>query len=120
VPAIEVIRVSGSFLMAYERIQVVGNIGSAETRKSGAGNPYFEMSVATDRGIGGAKQTVWYKVLLFGAMAQKPEALANYTKGRQVLVEGRPQVEAYLKKDGTPGLDNAIVAISMPELLGHK
>ncbi|MNR71600.1 Single-stranded DNA-binding protein [compost metagenome] len=106
--------------MAYERIQVVGNIGSAEILKSSAGMPYFQMSVAVDRGQGDAKQVVWYKVLLFGAMVKNEAALANYVVGRQVLVEGRPQVEGYLKKDGTVGLDNVIIAISMPELLGHK
>lgn len=107
--------------MAYERIAVVGNIGSIEALPSRQGNMYIRMSIAVDRGYGENKNVVWYSVLLFGAMAQDPEkVLARYRKGRLVLVEGRPQVEAYLKSDGKAGLDNTIVAISLPELLDHK
>lgn len=105
--------------MSYERITVVGNIGSAELLQSSAGNRYFKLSIAVDRNQSG--NAVWYTVLLFGGMVKDHERLIKlYTKGRLVLVEGRPQVEAYLKKDGTVGLDNTIVAISMPELLNSK
>lgn len=106
--------------MAYERITVIGNINTAEYLLSNAGTPYIQLSVAVDRTTGGNKQVIWYKVLMFGAMAKKPEQMASYRKGRQVLVEGRPQVEAYVTRDGRPGLDNVIVAISRPELLGFK
>jgi single-stranded DNA-binding protein len=107
--------------MAYERIAVVGNIGSIEALPSRQGNMYIRMSVAVDRGYGENKNVVWYSVLLFGAMAQDPDkVLARYRKGRLILVEGRPQVEAFIKSDGRPGLDNTIVAISLPELLDHK
>lgn len=107
--------------MAYERIQIVGNIGSIEAQPSRQGNMYIRMSVAVDRGTSTNKNVVWYTVLLFGSMAQDHEkVLARYRKGRLVLVEGRPQVEAYLRNDGTPGLDNTVVAISLPELLDNK
>ena len=107
--------------MAYERITVVGNIGSAEVQKSKAGNPYLRMSVAVDRSSGDSKTTVWYSVLMFGNMVRDEERLlANYAKGRLVLVEGRPQVEAFIKKDGSIGLDNTIIAMSMPELLDAR
>lgn len=107
--------------MAYERIAVVGHIGSIEALPSRQGNTYIRMSVAVDRGYGENKSVVWYSVLLFGAMANDPEkVVARYRKGRLVLVEGRPQVEAYLDRDSKPRLDNTIVAISLPELLDHK
>lgn len=111
--------------MAYERITVVGNIGSIELMTSKAGNPYLRMSVAVDRSQGDAKAVVWYSVLMFGSMVRDHERmLANYTKGRLVLVEGRPQVEAFIRKDGSAGLDNTIIAMSIPELLdarsGHR
>lgn len=107
--------------MSFERITVVGNIGSAEILRSKAGNPYLRMSVAVDRGTGDSKSTVWYSVLMFGSMVRDEERLlANYTKGRVVLVEGRPQVEAFIRKDGSAGLDNSIIAISMPELLDSR
>lgn len=104
--------------MSFERITVVGNIGSAEVLTSKAGNPYLRLSLAVDRGSGDARHSVWYSVLLFGAMVKdKQQALARYSSGRLALVEGRPQVEAFIKKDGSAGLDNTIIAISMPELL---
>lgn len=107
--------------MAYERITVVGNIGSVEVLKSKAGNPYLRMSVAVDRTQGDSKVVVWYSVLMFGSMVRDEERLlANYSKGRLVLVEGRPQVEAFVRKDGSPGLDNTIIAMSMPELLDAR
>ncbi len=107
--------------MAFERITVVGNIGSVEVLKSKAGNAYLRMSVAVDRSQGDSKNVVWYSVLLFGSMVRDEERVKSlYTKGRLVLVEGRPQVEAFIKKDGSAGLDNTIIAISMPELLDSR
>ena len=100
---------------------VVGNIGSAEILRSKAGNPYLRMSVAVNRGTPEGTSVIWYSVLLFGGMVKDEQRLlSKYTKGRLVLVEGRPQVEAFIKKDGTAGLDNTIIAISMPELLDAK
>lgn len=107
--------------MSYERIVVIGNIGSAEALESRAGNAYFRLTVAVDRSHGDSKNVVWYSVLLFGSMAKDKERLLSlYTKGRVVVVEGRPQVEAFIRKDGSAGLDNTIVAISMPELLDAR
>lgn len=107
--------------MSYERIVVIGNIGSTEVLTSRAGNPYLRLSVAVDRSQGDTKNVVWYSVLLFGAMVKDEERLLSlYSKGRLVLVEGRPQVEAFIRKDGSAGLDNTIIAISMPELLDSR
>lgn len=107
--------------MAFERITIVGNIGSVvpmETTEKK--KPYIKMSVAVDRKALGAstRVTVWYTVLLFGPLAANPDQfLDQYRKGRMVLVEGRPQTEPYLKNDGTVALDNTIIAITRPELL---
>jgi single-stranded DNA-binding protein len=107
--------------MAFERITVAGNIGSVELLKSKAGNSYVRMTVAVDRSAGASSHVIWYSVLLFGGLAKDADQLlTRYQKGRTVIVEGRPQVEAFVKKDGSPGLDNSIIAISMPELFGHR
>jgi single-stranded DNA-binding protein len=104
--------------MSYERIIVTGNIGSTDVLTSGAGNAYVRMSVAVNRGTGESRKTIWYSVLLFGRMAENADKLkGRYAKGRAVLVEGRPQVEAFIKKDGSAGLDNTIIATQFPELL---
>lgn len=107
--------------MSYEKITIVGNIGQSECLSSKAGNPYVRISVAVSRGSGESKTTVWYSVLLFGNMAKEPEKIkAMYSKGRLVLVEGRPQVDVFIKKDGSPGLDNTIIATAYPELLDAR
>lgn len=107
--------------MSYERIVAAGNIGSVEVLTSKQGQEYIRMSIAVDRVSGAAKYTTWYSVLLFGSMARDPVRFkALYTPGRLVLAEGRPQVEAYIRKDGTAGLDNTIIAISVPELFDTR
>lgn len=103
--------------MSWERIQVYATIGSVEVLRSREDAPYVEMRVCAERQFGTTKQSIWYKVLMFGYLAKDGDALkARYTPGRQVIVEGRQQNEAYRKTDGSPGLDQAIIAISMPEL----
>lgn len=107
--------------MSYEHTTIVGNIGSADIMTSQSGNRYLRMSVAVNRGSGEKRTTKWYSVLLFGKMVENIDTLVTYfTKGRLVLVEGRPQTEAFIKKDGTAGLDNTIVANSLPQLLDKK
>lgn len=112
--------------MAYERITVVGNIGSVEFLQSALGNPYCRITVAVNRESKASHKnksdnTMWYQVLLFGGMVKDKERLmTNYYPGRQVLVEGRPQVEAFQRNDGSLGIDNTIIAISMPELLDSR
>lgn len=104
--------------MSYEKIIVTGNIGSTEVLTSNAGNSYVRISVAVNRGSKEHRKTIWYSVLLFGKLAENADRTkVMYGKGRAVLVEGRPQVEAFIKKDGSPGLDNTIIATQLPELL---
>lgn len=107
--------------MSYEKIIVTGNIGSTEVLTSNAGNAYVRISVAVNRGSKEHRKTIWYSVLLFGKLAENADRLkVMYGKGRLVLVDGRPQVEAFIKKDGSPGLDNTIIATQLPELLDYK
>lgn len=81
----------------------------------------MRITLAVNRVKNDAKTAVWYTVLLFGGMVKNPDALlANYSKGRLVLVEGRPQVEAYVDRNGQAGLNNTIIATAMPELLDAR
>jgi single-stranded DNA-binding protein len=107
--------------VSYERLTIIGHIGSAEAKKSPSGNPYVRLSVAVDRGTKENRKTVWYTVLLFGGLAERAQAmLPYYAKGRLVLVEGRPQSEIYVRNDGTHEIDHALIASTMPELLDYK
>jgi single-stranded DNA-binding protein len=103
--------------MSYEKITVVGNVGVPEVLTSAQGNSYVRISVAVTRPSQGNRAT-WYSVLLFGPMAKEPHKLVErYKRGRLVLVEGRPQTEPFVRKDGTPGVENTIIATAYPELL---
>lgn len=104
--------------MAYEKIIIIGNVGKVEPLESRAGNPYLRMSVAVDRNVGGAVSPVWYSVMMFGSMVRDMDSLLKrYRPGRLLLVEGRPQNEAFVRADGTAGIEQTIVATGMPELL---
>ena len=76
--------------MNYQKIILVGNATSdAQIRKSKDGNvtfTTFRLGVAD-----GKDRTTFFPIVLFGRSVEK---LANLiTKGRQVLLEGRIQVE---------------------------
>lgn len=77
----------------FQTIIVVGNLGrDPEMRYTPAGKPVTNFSVATNRTWTDAqgqqvKETVWFKVAVWGAMA---ESCNQYLKkGSKVLVEGR-------------------------------
>jgi single-stranded DNA-binding protein len=107
--------------MSYEQITIAGNIGSVEIQTSKSQNRYLRMSVAVNKGSGEKKKTTWYSVLLFGKMVENIDTLVSiFTPGRLVIVAGRPQVEAFIKKDGSAGLDNTIIANSLPQLLDYN
>lgn len=104
--------------MGYEKIIVVGNIGSVDVLDSKTGKKYLRISVAANRGSGETKTTCWYSAVVFGKMAENIDALLRvFRVGRLILVEGRPQVEAFIKKDGSAGIDNTIIASALPTLM---
>ena len=76
--------------MNYQKIILVGNATSdAQIRKSKDGNvtfTTFRLGVAD-----GKDQTTFFPIVLFGRSAEKIAKLI--TKGRQVLLEGRIQVD---------------------------
>ena len=108
----------------YELIVVTGNVGKAEVLTSRQGNQYVRLSVAVNRPSSSApsgKITVWYSVLLYSGLAKEPDKIVErYSPGRVVLVEGRPQNSAFIRKDGTADLENCIIASRMPELLDRR
>jgi len=96
----------------YQQLIIVGNLGKdPEMRYTPSGTPVTSLSVATNRKYTGSdgqvvKETVWFRVSVFGKIA---ETSAQYLKkGSLVLVEGRltpdkasggPRV--YQRPDGT-------------------
>lgn len=89
---------------------VIGNIGNVETINEGTEQEFSKFSLACNgryvSKIGEEVQTIdWVDVIL--SKKQKAEI---FTKGRKVLVEGVPTVNAYIDKEGKPQGKLVIVA----------
>ncbi len=105
----------------YHRIELIGNLGrDPEMRYLPDGRPVTTLSVATNRTYTDqsgqqVKETAWFRVSVFGKMA---EACAQYlAKGRPVFVEGRLQHDKqtggpriWTRNDGTPGASFEVIA----------
>ena len=108
----------------YQHLTIVGNLGrDPEMRYTPAGTPVTTFSMATNRVYKGndgqqLKETCWFRVSVFGKMA---ETVTQYLhKGSMVLVEGRltpdkttggPRV--WNKQDGTPAASFEVFATNV-------
>ena len=105
----------------YQQIIIVGNLGKdPEMRYTPSGTPVTSMNIATNRKYTGSdgqvvKETTWFRVSVFGKMA---ETCAQYLKkGSAVLVEGRLTPDknsggprTYQRQDGTLGATYEVFA----------
>ncbi len=105
----------------YQQIIIVGNLGKdPEMRYTPSGTPVTSMNIATNRKYTGSdgqvvKETTWFRVSVFGKMA---ETCAQYLKkGSAVLVEGRLTPDknsggprTYQRQDGTMGATYEVFA----------
>jgi single-strand DNA-binding protein len=84
--------------VSYSITVAAGRVGrDAELRFTPSGDPVLRFSVATDRGWGDNKRTVWFNCSLWGERAEK---LARYiTKGTALLVTGEVDARAYLDRN---------------------
>lgn len=108
----------------YQHLTIVGNLGrDPEMRYTPSGTPVTALSIATNRTYKDnngqqVKETTWFRVSVFGKMA---ETCAQYLqKGRLVLVEGRltpdkqtggPRI--WDKQDGTKGASFEVFATNV-------
>jgi single-stranded DNA-binding protein len=91
-------------------MQVFGNIGSAPEKKvSKNGKEYFRFRLAENQGRDENRTTQWYEVNAF-ISEMDGDFLA---KSMFVKVTGRLVVEAFMKKDGTPGASATIMAFDV-------
>lgn len=116
--------------MSYQKIIIVGNLGrDPEMRYTGDGTPVTSFSVATNRRWTGSdgsqrEETAWFRV---SAWRRQAEVAAQYlSKGRQVMVEGRLQVDpetggprVYQRNDGSWGASFEINAFRIIFLQGR-
>ncbi len=117
-----------------QKLFIIGNLGrDPDMRYTPAGTPVTTLNVATNRAYKDAngnqvKETTWFRVSVFGKMA---EACSQYlTKGRAVAVEGRltpdkttggPRI--WDKQDGSKGASFEVFATQvtfLPSGGGHQ
>jgi single-strand DNA-binding protein len=108
----------------YQHLTIIGNLGrDPEMRYTPSGSPVTQLNVATNRTYKDnngqqVKETTWFRVSVFGKMA---ENCAQYLqKGRMVLVEGRltpdkqtggPRI--WDRQDGTKGTSFEVFATNV-------
>ncbi len=91
-------------------MQVFGNIGNVPEKKASKnGKEYWRFRLAENHGREENRTTTWYDVNAF-ISEMDGEFLA---KAMFVKVTGRLVVEAYTKKDGTPGAAATIMAFDV-------
>ncbi len=109
--------------MSFNKITIIGNLGrDPELRYTPQGDAVCDFSVAVGdrkRDKAGEWQdiTTWFKVTFWRKQAEN--ASKYLTKGRQVYVEGRLQIEEWTDRDGN---NRQTLAIQGSELqfLGEK
>ena len=86
------------------KVTIIGNIGSIESKQSTKGETFVNLSVATsenwtDKSTNEKKsKTEWHKVCVFGKLAE----IANQylSKGSKVYLEGALQTSSWQTKEG--------------------
>ena len=101
--------------MSYNKIIVVGNVGSdPRSNFTADGTPVTSFSLAVNHrrpareGREATEETEWFRVNCWRRLAESAGEYA--TKGRKVLAEGRLRSRSYTANDGTERHSNEIEA----------
>ena len=76
-----------------DKIIFSGNVGKQPEFQSKDGKDYCRFTVAVNHKVRGEKTTEWRNVTVFGKQAEFVKQWV--TKGRTVLIEGRPSAHGY-------------------------
>ena len=98
----------------YQKLIIIGHIGSSELKYTSDGKPVLSFSLATSRRYKDSEETTWFRCTYWGEYAE--EASRRLAKGMRVMVEGRlmPDAETggprvYERKDGSTGASYEVV-----------
>lgn len=83
----------GEFM--YNKITIIGNLGSDVTTKTVGTNTVAEFNVATSKKVKGESVTTWFRVSAWGKLGEL--AAAYLSKGRKCMVVGELNGRAYTK-----------------------
>jgi single-strand DNA-binding protein len=98
--------------MSAAKVWLYGNLGrDPELRYTQNGTPVCSFSMAVSRKRGNEEKTTWWKVTFW----EKKAELANQylSKGKAVIVEGYPELEEYVDRDGKPRAQMACQGFEM-------
>lgn len=96
--------------MNMQQLLIMGRATKdAEVLESKEGKTYARFSVAVNEYLGKDKdeKTTFYNVLVFNKTST---AVDKINKGDLVMVDGRPDVDAYISNDGTAKANLVVVA----------
>ena len=109
--------------MSFNKITIIGNLGrDPELRYTPQGNAVCDFSVAVNdrkRDKAGEWQdvTTWFKITFWGKQAEN--ASKYISKGRQVYIEGRLQLEEWTDRDGNNRFTLAVQGSEL-QFLGER
>jgi len=90
-------------------ITIVGKVGQdPELRMTNSGMAVCTFGVGTTSGRDDKKKTVWHNVTVFGDMAT--HAAESFSKGTNVIIVGRYDVDEYETKQGEKKKSYKVVA----------
>lgn len=103
--------------MAYQKTIIVGNLGDAPSmRYTPGGDAVANFSVAVNEKYGDKEYVTWFKVVAWRKLA---ETCNQYlAKGRQVLVEGRVEVESWNDKNTGEARAKLVIQAQKVKFLG--
>ena len=98
----------------YSRVEFIGRLGKEPELKTLPSGTVCELSVATDFYKNKEKQTIWFRVMVWGDAGKA--ASESLHKGHLVFVEGRldpddtgnPRV--FTRRNGAPGANFEVLA----------
>lgn len=96
--------------MNMQQLLVLGRATKdAEVLESKEGKPYARFSLAVNEYLGKDKdeRTTFYNVLIFNKTSANADKI---TKGNLVMVDGRPDVDAYISNEGNAKANLVVVA----------
>jgi single-strand DNA-binding protein len=86
-------------MSGLNKAQIIGNVGSIETKDGKSGMKICNLSIATSKQKqDGSEEVEWHRIVLFGKVAEIAERYVQ--KGHKLYVEGSLKTEKYSDKEG--------------------
>lgn len=103
--------------MSYNKITILGYVGSDPQSRQVGENTVTSFSIATSEKSGGEEKTTWFRVNAWNKLA---ELVNNHVKkGSQLYIEGRLTLNEFKDKDGN-NRTSAEVRLSELQFAGSK